>query len=86
MLLYGRGSHLAWDVGEVLHAVQPFGDHLLDELGPVLAGLDAENGVIFFIHNSFDALVVHEDDDAVEDFLCEKDIVTAAEDKDILVL
>ena len=38
--------------------------------------------MIVLIHNPFDTLVVHVDDDAVEDFLCEQDIVAAAEDKE----
>ena len=84
--MHGGGSYLAWNVGKVLHAVKSLGDHLFHKLGPVLAGLDPDDGFVVFVHNPFDALVVHVDDDAVENGLGEQNVVSAAEHQDFLVL
>ena len=66
--------------------MQPFGDHLLDELGPVLAGLGTNHDFISAIFKDFNAFGVDVDDKAVKHLVLEKDVVASTENQGLLLL
>ena len=61
-------------------------DHLPHELWPVFTRLSPNDDLVAFVGHAFDAFVVHQDDDAVEELLGEQDVVASAKNEMLLFL
>ena len=80
-VLHGSGSYFARDVGEVLHPVPTLVHTESHEFGPILAGLGTYDDIVAVLVNDFNALVVHQDDHAVEGVMGKQNVVATAENQ-----